>query len=138
MKRTMGNPELTHTINQKNIEAVRKGIIQKKNYNCPYYPSIDDVTAVVTDQDTFPYPRYFRGEWKSSEPIVFEREAGFRTQEDNCYRMNCYGTSPKKPRYCWTIPGSTVLPCHPDDQFECIDKAECDLLMRKNCIPVYR
>jgi hypothetical protein len=135
----MQNEKLSgNEINLMNVQTVRNGIRQKINYNCPYYPTLDEVTSVVTDQDTFPYPRYFRGKYNCSEPRVFEREAGFRTRNDNCYRINCSGAPVYKPNYCFSIPCSTVLPCKPEEQFISADKAEYDLIQRKNCITLYR
>ena len=132
------NPILTQKINMQNVNAVRQGIAQKINYNCPYYPTIDDATSVVTDQDHHPYTRFFRGEYNVADPIVFEREAGFRTRNDNCYRLNCAGTPVRKPEYCLTIPCSTTLPCYPNDQIKYADKSEIDLIQRKSCIVNYR
>jgi hypothetical protein len=134
----MKNPRLTQKINIQNVNTVRQGIAQKINYNCPYYPTIDEVTAVITDQDTFPYPRYYRGEYNAYSPIVFEREAGFRTRNDNCYRMNCKKLKPNKVNYCWQVACSTTLPCVPKDQITFADKAEIDLIQQKGCITTYR
>lgn len=121
-----------------NVNAVRQGIAQKINYNCPYYPTIDDATSVVTDFDTFPYPRYYRGEYNVADPIVFEREAGFRTRNDNCYRMTCMSLPKRRPQYCWQNSCSVVLPCRPDEQIKYADKQEYDLMMQKGCIVNYR
>ena len=134
----MLNPRLTQRINNQNVNMVRQGIAQKINYNCPYYPTLDEVTAVVTDQDHHPYTRFFRGRYDAADPIVFEREAGFRTRFDNCYRLNCSGLPSKKPEFCYQYPCSLVLPCRPKEQITYADKAELDLIMRQGCIPTYR
>ncbi len=131
------NPRLTEAINLQNVGAVRFGIANKINYNRPYYPTLDEVTAVVTDFDTFPYPRYFRGNYMDSEPRVFEREAGFRTRQDNCYRQFC-PVEYTRPQFCYQNSCSTVLPCRPKEQAEYASKLEYDLIMKRGCIPTYR
>ncbi len=70
-----------------NVMNVREQINKKKGMN-PYFATADDVVEVVTDQDTFPYPRMFRGVPESSVPIVYERETGWRDRHDDAYRSN--------------------------------------------------
>ena len=71
-------------INYININNVREQIKRKKQSK-PYYATTRQSSAVITDYDTFPYPRYFRGIPQSYSPIVAEREAGWRPRHDDAY-----------------------------------------------------
>jgi hypothetical protein len=102
-----------HYVTQNNINAVRDGIAHKLNYNVPFYGSIQDTSNVITDQDHFPYNRYFRGVYNESKPIVFEREAGWRPRNDACYKQIVAPTY-YRPKYCWEGPCSTIYPCDPE------------------------
>ena len=65
----------------------------------------------MTDIDTFPYPRFYRGVYQLSEPVVMEREAGWRQRHDMCYEpTRVYEV--EQPKYCWQVPCSTVFPCN--------------------------
>lgn len=98
---------------QKNIDAIREQIRYKNNYNLPYYPTRYHTESVLTDQDHFPYKRYFRGVYHQSNPTIFEREAGFMPHHNDCYK---FISEPDmvKPKYCWQYPCTTVFPCKPD------------------------
>ena len=92
-----------------NINMVRAQIAQKIGKR-PFYASSQTVTGNVTDVDTFPYPRYYRGIAGMSAPVIYEREAGWRQRHDACYnpvRKDQLIT----PVYCWQNACSTVLPC---------------------------
>jgi len=78
------NESFSHTITDRNIEHIRDQINRKKS-STPYYATTKEAVSVLTDYDTFPYPRYFRGIAESSVPIVAEREAGWRPRHDNAY-----------------------------------------------------
>ena len=52
--------EFTPLINEINVNNVRVQIAKKKGYN-PYLATTEQAVQVLTDYDTFPYPRYFRG-----------------------------------------------------------------------------
>lgn len=98
-----------------NINAVRYQIAQKLDYNKPFYATREDTASVITDQDTFPYPRYFRGEYNNNAPVVMEREAGYRPRQDRCYRITPQ-TRKIPTNYCWEYACSTVTPCVPRQQ----------------------
>lgn len=74
----------TNNINNINLHNIQEQIKRKK-MSCPFFATTEDSKSVITDYDTFPYPRYFRGDPKSSFPIVAEREAGWRPRHDNSY-----------------------------------------------------
>lgn len=100
-----------------NVNSVRYQIGLKLNYNVPYYATRDATASALTDMDHFPYKRYFRGVYYENNPIVMEREAGFRPRRDSCYtRLSI--PEPNPPNYCWEYPCSTVKPCKPKSKKE--------------------
>lgn len=103
--------DLTPRVNQYNVEMTREMIRRKQGYR-PVFGT--ETVRAITDQDVFPYPRYFRGVYNSSVPVVFEREAGWRSREDHCYRMTPCPKEVKKneftPDVTFQIPCSTILP----------------------------
>jgi hypothetical protein len=86
-------------LTEKSITFVRECISKKNNYSKPYYCRQGEAMNVVTDMDHFPYSRFYRGMYNNPNPVVMDREAGWRTQDDECY----------KPRYDYEIP----YPNHP-------------------------
>ena len=80
--------ELTPYINKSNIGIIREQIAAKISH-CPYYATSQVAMSVITDQDHFPYSRYFRGVPTFSRPVVFEREAGWRNIDNQCYQQSC-------------------------------------------------
>jgi hypothetical protein len=116
----------TPMINDVNIRNVREQIARKKGYN-PYYATTNQSTQVLTDYDTFPYPRYFRGVPTSSAPIVAEREAGWRPRHDNCYKvLEPMMKERNYPNHCFSAACSTVFPCYLENN------------INKDCIHLYR
>ena len=93
-----------------NINSIRYQIGLKLNYNVPYYATREAAGSVITDMDNFPYRRFFRGVYDESNPVVMEREAGYRPRRDSCYTKLSI-PNPTKPNYCWEYPCSTVRPC---------------------------
>lgn len=76
--------ELTQSITDKNIAIVR-GLIKRSQQSAPLYVTGDIPSSVITDYDVFPYPRWFRGLYDNSNPIVAEREAGYRILQSESY-----------------------------------------------------
>ena len=66
---------------------------------------------VLTDYDTFPYPRYWRGISESYNPIVSEREAGWRPRMDSCYKIKPFIEEVSPPNICFQSSCSTIYPC---------------------------
>lgn len=58
-----------------NILYIRN-LIEKKTSNKPFYATLGDITNVVSNVDHFPYTRFYKGDFRSSEPIVAARQAG--------------------------------------------------------------
>ena len=82
-------------LNLNNIQNVRNQIALKKQ-SLPYYGTSADALSIITDYDTWPYPRRFRGIPASAAPVLMEREAGWRGVYNNAYRPNnCAIIEPK-------------------------------------------
>lgn len=93
-----------------NMLMIQKQLAKKINCNQPFYPTRRDVESVETDMDHFPYKRFYRGNASSDRPHIMEREAGFKAQNNNCYKVN---TVPVVSKYdfCWEYPCSGIKPC---------------------------
>jgi hypothetical protein len=104
---------LTRKINRENIGSVRHQISQKLK-NKPYFATMEDARSVVTDMDHYPYTRFFRGVYNKSQPVVFEREAGWRPIRDYCYAGACPVGTDTYPNNCFEAACSTTLPCYPE------------------------
>lgn len=102
-------------INSTNIENIRYQIAQKQGFR-PYFASVDTTSAVLTDYDNFPYNRWFRGIPNHFEPIVAEREAGFRPINNQCYNpeKDYKQDLDRGDLYCFQPSCSTVYPCKPN------------------------
>lgn len=107
--------DITPFINRNNIEYVRK-MIDVKNSSVPFIANVQNVSNIITDMDRHPYSRYYRGVPTSTEPIFFEREAGWRIVNNPCYRVitPMSEASPNKEIHCFQNAATIVLPCHCD------------------------
>lgn len=103
---------LTEQVNDSNVASIRKQIYMKNGYN-PFFGTINGAQSVITDMDHHPYTRFYRGVYNSSQPVVFEREAGWRPQRDVCYSMNNHAQPGEYPNHCFASACSTVYPCYP-------------------------
>ena len=133
----MSSDEITPNINENNVEAVRS-MIQKKQSSCPFYANMDSATQVITDIDHFPYTRFYRGVSYYPEPIVFEREAGWRNIKNNCYGLNKPCKPSPYPEHCFEAACSTVYPCRPDIQQKYADIDALKVRLNDSCIVQYR
>ena len=111
----------------KNIHAI-KAEITKKNYSTPYFVGSNAIYNVSNDYDEFPYPRWYKGEYKKSYPIVAEREAGWRPK--NTYVPNIPRQEDVKPSICYQSPCSTIYPCYSQDNSY--------YMLNKACVKDYR
>ena len=101
-----------------NVQYIREQIERKNNYNIPYYATKNSITNVVTDQDHFPYSRHYRGVYHSSKPVIFEREAGYRERNDQCYipqSGGAYKFLNKAEGIVFQQPANTVIPPKPEE-----------------------
>lgn len=128
---------LTEKINNANIASIRKQIAEKTK-STPFYGTSNNVSSITTDMDHFPYTRNFRGIYKSTEPVVFEREAGWRPRQDSCYSVNYCKNKGPYPNHCFETACSTVYPCHPETLQKYSDKEAMLVQLNNNCIMQYR
>ena len=98
------------SIVKSNVNFIRDQIEAKVGRQ-PFFASQNAASLTVTDMDTFPYPRFYRGIYQLEEPVVMEREAGWRPRHDACYTPVKAKCTEKGPEYCWQVPCSTVFPC---------------------------
>lgn len=124
---------ITTILNKNNIENIRAQINQKQSYY-PYFGTEQSAKTTITDMDHFPYSRYFRGVSYFPEPIVMEREAGYRITNNSCYEMNCC-VKEEKPQYCWGLPCSVVLPSTPENNEDCAATTAKLNSINRMCIP---
>ena len=127
-------------INTRNTQNIRYQINNKKGF-CPYYGTRMNNKNVITDYDTFPYSRYFRGDAHSDIPIVAEREAGWRPRNEDCYDSKYVRNESQKkhhdivtPRNFFQPPCSTVYPKYVKDG----DISLSDIKLNENCVISYR
>ena len=119
-----------------NIKFVRNQI-SDKNGDTPHFGTINNATSVVTDMDHFPYTRFYRGVYNSPNPIVFEREAGWRPQRNDCYNTKCNAKS-VYPDHCFEAPCSTVYPCYPKYLQKWSDRDALNVQLNNMCIVQHR
>lgn len=99
-------------VTDENIASIQKQIYMKNGYN-PFFGTVDEAESIITDMDHYPYTRFYRGVYNSSQPIIFEREAGWRRRHDACYRVKNCSHSDNYPNHCFKSACSTVYPCKP-------------------------
>ena len=131
---------LTEQVTNTNISFVRNQIHLKKGHD-PYFGTINQADAIVTDMDHFPYTRFYRGVYDSSQPVVFEREAGWRPQRDSCYSVNKCNQSNQSnpyPNHCFESACSTVYPCYPSYLQKQSDRDALNVQLNRACIVQYR
>lgn len=135
----MDTEKLLDNTNERNIDNIRYQIFLK-NQSSPYFSTIKTNKNVVTDFDVFPYNRFFRGEPLSTQPIVAEREAGWRPRNPECYEPEYYRNEKlkqhdiKTPRNYFQPPCSTVYPKYVSEN----DISFSDIKLNENCVISYR
>lgn len=129
------NEDFVNKLNNENVDLLKK----RKRGDEPYYATISTATGVLTDYDSFPYSRWFRGKYKSTEPVVAEREAGWRMQNESCYTPdNIPQQNMHYPKHCFETSCSTVYPCMTsfDSDFANSDKRKS--IINRECVIQYR
>jgi len=129
--------ELTPMINQHNVVNVREMIALKKNSH-PYYATSLSTTNALTDMDHFPYSRFYRGVVGFDQPVLIEREAGWRPVDNRCYRLNKPYTDTAYPNHCFETACSTVYPCYPQYLQKFSDRNALNVQLNRACISQYR
>lgn len=133
----MSNSKLTTYITNQNIDSVRYQIAMKQGNN-PYYGTVDSAASVITDMDNYPYNRFFRGEYNSPNPIVFEREAGWRPVHNTCYTNLHNSEQSPYPNHCFEGACSSVYPCYPKYLTKIADRESLNIQLNRACIVQYR
>lgn len=131
------NSNLTANLNEHSIEHVRR-MINAKTSSEPFFANNMSIVNSVTDMDHHPYSRYFRGVYYFPEPVIFEREAGWRNTTNSCYTVNGPKIREPKPKHCWETACSTTFPCHPDYIAKYSDQSALDVMLENSCISRYR
>jgi hypothetical protein len=126
------NYDLTARLNDTSIEAIRKGI-SKKISSSPYLANNNTVRSSITDMDHQPYDRFFRGVYYYPDPIIFEREAGFRPLNNTCYKTAQQLKPDEEPLHCFEAACSTIFPCRPSPE-----KEKLETSIHNECIVQYR
>lgn len=132
-----GQQNFTNFANYMNVKSVRSQILDKQNSE-PYHATMEDATSVLTDMDHFPYTRYYRGDAKTSCPVAFEREAGWRPVHNSCYNVNRVDVPEPYPNHCWESGCSVVYPCYPEYLKKLSDRDALNVQLNKACIVQYR
>ncbi len=120
--------------NEESIETIRSQI-KRKTSQYPYMSNGQNVSHVITDMDHHPYTRWFRGVPEYPDPVIMEREAGFRPMENNCYDVNPPVRYEIEASYCFEPPCNTIFPCDPKS-FS--DKMQQERRINNECIVQYR
>jgi len=128
--------DLTPKINQHSIESVRQQIAKK--ISKPYFANNQTVDNVITDMDHHPYSRWFRGVYYYPDPIIMEREAGWRPRQDACYEVIAPYQRTPDPQHCFEAPCTTTFPCYPKYLTKYADREALDVMINNACIPQYR
>lgn len=128
----------TPIIDKSNVHNVREQIALKKSCQ-PHLATVNDSAQVLTDYDTFPYPRWFRGIPDSSQAIVAEREAGWRPRHDDCYKVLIpKDKNTRYPNHCFEGSCSVTYPCYPEYLTKYADREALNVILNKTCISQYR
>ncbi len=122
---------------KRNVEQVRH-LIEQKNGSQPFSATAGSIAPIINDMDHHPYTRFYRGVEYFPEPIIFEREAGWRPIENQCYQVNIPPQKVEHPHSCYQNACSTVLPCYPQYLTKDSDKELLDTLLNHTCIVQYR
>jgi hypothetical protein len=132
--------KFTPIVNQSNVMNVREQIARKQDFK-PYHATVTESVQVLTDYDTFPYPRYYRGVPDSIVPIVAEREAGWRPRHDSCYQViepDGLQVYPTYPNHVFQSACSTVYPSYPEYDSRYASLEEMHLILNNKCIVQHR
>jgi len=71
-----------------------------------------EIAQSVTEYDSFPYTRWWRGVPGDGTPVVHPRIAGWYPRQDSAYRINQYAVSEydRRPHHCFQASCSQKLP----------------------------
>ena len=90
--------------------AIIKLQIAQKQLSTPHFGTSNEAIKIITDFDHFPYTRFYRGSTTFQDPIVIEREAGWRFRRDTCYIPKNCPQPVLYPNHLFENACSTTLP----------------------------
>ena len=94
------------------MNIVKKQIQNMIQTDGPYFPPPEEIYQTTTDINEWPYPRMFRGNPRSFEPIIWDREAGYQKIINPVLNATWQPPFlPNTPNMCFQLPCSTILPC---------------------------
>jgi len=76
---------LTNKAQQVSKRNLRAQIYKVTNSLQPYFANDQTVRQQITDIDHQPYTRFYRGDVGSQHPTLYDRAAGFRPTQNECY-----------------------------------------------------
>mgnify|MGYP003335878145 CR=1 len=113
-----------------------ENLINLKQQPHPYLSSGTIIPR--SDVDSFPYKRFFRGEYNNSRPVVVDREAGWSQRCDKNYTPIKKVSEEYYPNHCFQGPVTTVYPCMSEYQRKYSDKKEMDIQLYRTRVNEYR
>ena len=129
---------LDNIINKRNINNLQDRINMKKGPD-HYFSTIQTNTNVLTDYDTFPYTRYFRGVAESTVPIVAEREAGWRPRNEDCYNSYYIRAEKQKKHHDIVTPRNYFQPACSTMYPRYVSETDIgEIRLNENCVISYR
>lgn len=129
--------QFTISSNEKSIDSIQYQIMKKSSPE-PFFATNRSVVNSITDMDHHPYTRWFRGVYYYPDPIVFEREAGWRPMHNSCYEVIQPVEREERNNLCFEAPCSTVFPCHAKIDTRYIDSSTINNRTNKECLVQYR
>ena len=133
----MSDLSLTARLNETSIESVRAAIARKTSSG-PYFANGNTIRNSITDMDHQPYQRFFRGVYYYPDPVVFEREAGYRPMQSECYNIVAKKVVEEPPDHCFEVACSTILPCRQKILTRYADKNRLEIMLNDACVSQYR
>lgn len=91
-----------------------------------------------SDVDSFPYTRFYRGDYRSDKPVIFDRKPGWNPRCDKRYEKIQERVDIVYPNHCFQGPVTTVYPCMPEYQRKYADKDEMNLQLFRTRTNEYR
>lgn len=111
-------------------------LIELKQQSKPYLSSGRIIPQ--SDVDSFPYRRFYRGDYKSTKPVILDREAGWVQRCDKNYIPIKQTEETYYPNHCFQGPVTTVYPCMVEYQRKYSDKKEMDMQLFRTRVNEYR
>lgn len=132
----MDKVNLTGQVLDRSIQSVRD-MIKAKNSSQPFLATNNIISNSLTDMDHHPYSRWYRGVYYYPDPVIMERQVGWRPIEQQCYNVNVtYEVS--EPINCFENPCTTMFPCFPSQNQRFDDKNKLLATINSNCSIPYR